>query len=274
MIRRLLYHFFWNFYDYLGSSLLLGGGGFLAATLLVLGGGAAASLLPAGVPQMLAAGMVLVLLVGLLGWLLGGFYAFATRAARDEPARMPDFFQGARSLFLPYVKVSAALLILLVVIVSNVAFYLRMGSPVTSAVAMFFVWIALGVLFFAPAALAVPARFPEERRLLPILRRGMMLFALAPTLWVVVTILFLVIAIVGFLSVVGSVFLLPVLSILSATALDLVVRMVDDLGRARAELGEGKPVSAYKRRALELGWEWEYRQPRRTLRELIRPWEH
>lgn len=281
MTRRLLYHFFWNFYDYLGSYLLLGGAGFLSICVLILAGGALASVIPVAVVQGIVALLTAVALLVLTSLLMGGTFAFATRAARDEPARLPDFRGGVRPLFPAYLKLLICLGLAECVILSNIWFYLHLGNTVASpavrmvliSAAMVFLWGAVGVTVYGFCALATPARFPEEKSLRPLLRRATMLFALAPGLWVAVAVIYALIAAFCFLSVVGAIFLLPVLASLTTTALDLVVRLVDDLGRARAELGEGRPIGVYKRRALELGWEWEHRQPRRTLRELIKPWE-
>ena len=55
--------------------------------------------------------------------------------------------------------------------------------------------------------------------------------------------------------------------------LHISARHLANLQRARAQLGEGQAVSAYRRRANELDLQWEARQPQRTLRELLRPWE-
>ncbi len=281
MTRRLLYHCFWNFYDYLGTYLLLGGGSVLVLSFILFAGAGLAMVVSGGLIQAVIAVLTAGLLVTASAILLAGFQAFATRGAKDEPARLPDFKSGARRLFRPYLKVLFVLFLTLVVVISNVWFYGRIGATVGSpevrmglaAASMVFIWGGAALFLYSFVILAVPARFPEDTRLWPTIRRGTMLFALAPGLWLIVAILFTVAAVFCFLSVVGAIFLLPIFGTLTATAMDLVIRMVDDLGKARTELGEGKPLRAYKRRALELGWEYEYRQPRRTLRELIRPWE-
>lgn len=277
--RRLLYHCFWNFYDYLGTYLLLGLGSAAAVVGLLFVGGGLATVIPAA-----GAGIALLTLaaaIALKAWLSAGFFAFATRAAKDEPARLPHFREGARRLFPAYLKLGLLWVAVVAVIVSNIWFYSRMAGTLESSglrlalagASMLFLWVGVGLTLCMFCTAGVPARFPEERRLASVLRRGMMLFALAPGLWVGVGLLYTVVLILCVLSVVGLIFALPLLAVLVTTALEIVLRFVDDLSAARTQLGDGQSVRAYKRRALELGWEWEYRQPRRTLRELIKPWE-
>lgn len=282
MTRRLLYHFFWNFYDYLGRYLLLGTASVAGLLTILLAGGFVAALTPSTALKSLISAITLLLLLGCGIWFASGTFAFATRGARQEPARLPDFLAGARSLFRSYLKLILTGCITLAVCVSNIWFYQRMAAnpgtdpamrTVLIVASVTFLWILLGLLLYLFCTSAVPARFPDEAGLRPVLRRGALLMALAPGMWIIAAVLYLLIAVVCFLSLIGAIFLLPLLSVLTTTALDISLRLVEDLQTARAQLGDGRSVREYKKRGLELGWEWEYRQPRRTLRELIRPWE-
>ena len=138
---------------------------------------------------------------------------------------------------------------------------------------MLFFWIGVGLWLFVHPLLAVPAWFEDERAIRGIARKAFILFLLAPFFWIWVALFFAVILAICILSVLGVLFVLPLLASLTASALAIVVRHADYLAEARAELGEGKTIADYKRRAVEKAWEWEYQQPRRTFRELIKPWE-
>lgn len=282
MIRRLLYHFFWNFYDYLGSYLLLGFTAVLALLVATLVGGSVAALVPVVAAKAVISGVTLLLLLGIALWFTSGIYAFAARAARQDPARLPDFVTGTRLFFRIYLKLGVSALLVLGICISNIWFYQRMAaapdiSPSMRTVliiaSVMFVWICMGFCLFLFCTSAVPARFAEESTVKAVVRRGAMLLALAPGMWTFGALLYLFLALLCALSLVGSIFLLPLLAVITTTALEIAVRLVEDLRASREELGEGRSLREYKKRALELGWEWEYRQPRRTLRELIRPWE-
>lgn len=309
MIRRLLYHFFWNFYDYLGTYLAAGAlvTGVLLGTFAGLG--SLSAMIPAVAVQV--ALLVVVAFVLFFAKMLGlaGIFALADRAARDQVARWKHFRAGLGRLFVPYVKLGLLVLLAFVVIAANVAFYFHLSGSTEGVVArlglfaagMLFVWVGLGLMVYVMVAMAVVARYnqpaaaddenteeseegggeeaegqppaPESMGLKAVLKRAFMLFALAPMLWVFVFVFFALLMSVCIISVLGFVFVMPIYAVLSCTALDIVIRHANYLAEARTELGDGKPLGVYNRRALQLAWDWELREPRRTLRELIRPWD-
>jgi hypothetical protein len=281
MTRRLFYHFFWNFYDYLGAYTVYGAGFTLPLLFLAMAGVFAAGRV--GSP---AGGLVLLVLTALVLILYaalatGGFYRYASIAARDEPARWADFRLGMRRHLKVYLKLLLVVAVAVTLIVANINFYSRFAASGGSGGAslgfmvasMIFFWVGVALWLFLHPALVAPAWFDEPARLRPAMRKAVILFVLAPGFWIGVAIFFLVLLALCVLSVIGVLFILPILATLSATAFSIVVRHADYLGEARAEMGDGRSVREYKRRAIEMASEWEYQQPRRTFRELIKPWE-
>lgn len=280
MIRRLFYHFFWNFYDYLGSYLILGAlcaGSFLGVLAI-----ASALHSAVHVPAVLLALRIVALVacVIIAGAGLAGTYAFATRAAHEEPARLPDFRLGIVQLTGPYLKLLLLSLFTMAVVCANVVLYIRMAGQMASPflhnlfyiLSMVFVWTGLGVFAYIHVLFATPAQFPENPSLRRLLRKAFILFMLAPGTWLFVAMFSLLLTVVCIVSVIGIIFLLPLIATLSATAHRLLVQHVEFLEQAREELGQ-RPVAEYKRRARELARLWEEQQPHRGFRELIKPWE-
>jgi hypothetical protein len=281
MIRRLLYHFFWNFYDYLGSYLLLGFACSTACFVIALGG--------VYLVQVPASGILYIALLAVVGVAasiavaasMAGLFAFATRASRDEPARLIHFREGLKAYWVPYLKLILVGCAGILIVSANIAFYTHLaGKAVTPAgrsgfvvAAMLFFWIGAGLFLFLHPLLATPARFSAVFRLVPTLRKAFVLLAIAPQLWIATAVLFSAIAVLCVISVAGLLFVMPVFASLTSTALDISVRHAEFLATAREVLGPGRRLAEYRRKAVELGWDRECSLPRRTLRELIKPWE-
>lgn len=280
MIRRLLYHLFWNFYDYLGSFTLYG----IAFTLplfgLILAGVYTAGHVGSPLFGVFLLGLTLVVALVFVAAGFGGFFAFAACAARGEPARWPVFRSGMASLFKRYLSVLVLVGIAVSLLVANIMFYSKFSHGASPGMAMgflvaamLFFWLGVGLWVFLHPVLAAPAWFPDESRIRPLLRKAFILFVLAPVFWFFVGLVFLVFLGLAVLSVVGVLFVLPLFATLTTTGLSIVARHAEYLAEARGELGDGRAISEYKRRAVEKALEWEARQPRRTFRELIKPWE-
>lgn len=281
MFRRFLYHFFWNFYDYLGTYLL---GGMLV-TFTLLGLFILFSVVTQSLSGILLQGSVgllgIVVLASLLAAGLSALFHFASLAARDNPARFHHFREGVAALWRRY---TAALLVwgaAVAIAVANVLFYLRIGPGLTAPAArvatvfaaMLFVWLLAGLLIYALPYFAAVARYGAETSWRESARKAFVLFAVAPFFWISVTLLLGLLSALCLASVAGAVFVLPLFASASSTALHLTVRYTEFLTRAREELGDGKPVAAYRIKAEELALEVDARTPRRGFRELIKPWE-
>lgn len=288
MFGRFFSRSFWNFYDYLGTYLLLGAVVFLAFAGLAFSAVLAASSVSAGWVRLLVAFVPAAAAFCLLAAGFAGMFEFATVAARDDAARIRHFREGVAGLFRAYAKFLAVALVAAVVVIANVAWYAKWssgggepGSPGLAqaprfalfCAAMLFVWIGAALTVFFPAAVAAPARYGPETGTRASMKKAFVLFVLSPGFWFGVTLWLVALLALCAISVAGVVFALPVLAAFSTTALETASRNAEFLVKAREELGDGKSVRAYKARAAELAEEWYALQPRRTLRELIRPWE-
>jgi len=282
MIRRFLYRSWWNFYDYLGTYFFSG----TAATFVLLGittGGAeiGQSVGSSVVRLAVYAGSAL-LVWAILAAVLGGLMAFSNKAAQDLPARFSDIATGARRLYSRYLLVLFIVSLGTAIILANMSFYSSVargvgGTPalLLTALSAAFLWLGLAFGCYCLSLLAVAAKFDEQgHHARGYLKRSFMYLALAPGLW-----LFVFAGCAGFtvlciLSRVGIIFILPFLACGASTAAWLVEQHSELLAEAREQIGPNKPLRAYKAKAKELGWDWELRQPRRTLREILKPWEY
>ncbi|MCX7716802.1 MAG: hypothetical protein N2111_00140 [Candidatus Sumerlaeaceae bacterium] len=281
MFGRFLGRFFWNFYDYLGGNLLLGTVVTFAffATLYaanrVLAIPCAAWIRVAFMALLGAAGLCILAAGG------AGLGAFATRAARDEAARLAHFKAGISGLFWVYLKLLLLSLFVAAIVSANILFYGGLARTAASvaakigfvSVAMLFAWGGLALGVYSVAVFGAPARYGPEAGLRETLRRTVVLFFVTPGLWLLVTVFVGLLWALCALSIVGVVFVLPILATASSTALHLAAEQAQFLAQAREDLGPGHPVRVYRRRAAELTEAADARRPRRTLRELIRPWE-
>lgn len=286
MFGRFFPQSFWNFYDYLGTYLLLGALIFLASAGLAMAAAMLASLAAPVWLRLLLAVLPSAAAFCVLSAGFAGMFEFATAAARDEAARSRHFREGMARLFVPYAKFLLLTLGAAVVLVANIVWYAKMSSAPESpdspgmapplrfalfCAAMLFVWVSAALAVFFPAAAAATARYGPGLR--ASLKKAFVLFVLSPGFWFAVAVWLAFLAALCAISVAGVVFVIPLLAAFSTTALDTASRNAEFLVKARNELGEGKSVRAYKARAAEIAEEWYAQQPRRTLRELIRPWE-
>ncbi len=280
MIGRLFYHAFWNFYDYLGTLTLVGA----LHTLLALGIAAAtaafADVNTAG--GKIAIGIMFLLQFVLVVIVLSGLLPFCAKAARNEPARWPDLKQGVMN---QWPRVAATLgiwLLVLLLLAVNFLFYLRINARVESSgaqIALVIVtasvaWLTLAWLFFGCPWFCASTSTNEKNGLKQSLAKALMVIALLPGTWITAFVILILTFATGLYTYIGFIFFLPILASIGQTAYGLSVQYAGFLTIAREELGEQVKLRQYKRRARELVWEWEHRQPRRTFKELIRPWEY
>lgn len=279
MIGRFFYHAFWNFYDYLGTLTLTGA----LHMLIALGIAAAAGLVDSST---MAGKVILGLLLGLqfalLVLLLSGLLPFCAKAARGEPARWPDLKAGIKIQWPRVARTLGLWLIVLGLLVVNFFFYLKMNGQVQAPglqMALIIVsasvgWLIMAWLFFCCPWLCASTSSQEAIGLKQSLAKGLMVIALLPGVWLTVFISLVLVFCTGLYTRLGLIFFLPVLASIGQTAYTLSVQYATFLTTAREEMGGDVKLRSYKRRARELAWEWEYRQPRRTFKELIKPWEY
>ena len=213
MFRRFLYHFFWNFYDYLGSYLAQGA--LLVAALFVplLGTGFVASVMPYGWLRVAALVIGLIAFLILLAAGTAGTFSFAEVASRQAPARFPEFRGGVRLRWKLYLRGLLVAGLAFAVAAANVAFYSHLARGSASSggraglmiASMVFLWIALGIAIYSLPFFAGLARF--DAGVWAALRKSFVLFALAPMLWLLVFVFVASLSALCVVSIAGIVFL-------------------------------------------------------------------
>lgn len=274
MIGRLFYHWFWNFYDFLGTYVLAG----VVFTLLITGGIALTQGLLGG--SLLSYIAILLFCFIIKTITLSGLLPFASMAARGVPVRLPDFFSAMKSQWKPVAKMLALQGATVIVFLVGIRFYGTIGNEASGTLKSIGTVLAIalmwGLTFLTLIALAVWGGMftPDgELNIKSILKRGFLLFMLKPGIWFSTAIAFAFYLVISWYSKIGFIFLLPVLMSMITTSAFLVEQYAGFLTDAKQELGDALSLSKYKRRAIELGIAWEAKQPKRTLRELIKPWE-
>jgi hypothetical protein len=301
MLSRLLYHSFWNLYDHLGVLTLVGIGQTILLTAAVAGLVSVGGNLP--IAAAVALGVVVLCL--LLGLPLAGMLVFASKAAHGKPARLPDFLFGIRRCWgrvIVLLLVFAASAFLCAV---NLRFYMSIGDVRVSRaiqsgaviLAGLHGWLLVLLTYLAaPAFCAVTAgewqgqetlvsrtRTAEETNGHPgvdlsknwrsWLRNALMALVLTPGLWAMVTLCGGALLVLALWSKFGLLLYLPIMVSVAQTAFFLSQQYAEFLAQAKMELGNQARLRALKFHARELALKWEYAQPRRTAKELIRPWE-
>jgi len=275
LIRRLVYHCFWNFYDYLGTYSISG----VALTALYLIAAEVCVWIFPGNPIFAALAFALpALAVSAAGVSL--LVPFAAKAARGEPARYPDLIAGIRTQLVTALKFILVYFGFAAILAGNIAFYFLMGRrhagsatgmiATSLGAALIWVFLAWWIAGFPAASCCdgvVRLTFRQW------FRKSILLLALAPGVWISAAFMLALVIVLGALSRVGIVFILPCFACFSCTAAWIVGQHAELLDEARNQIGAGKKVGEYRRMAQQLGFEWEMRQPRRTFRELIKPWE-
>lgn len=278
MIQRFLYHAFWNFYDCMGT-LVLGG---VVHTLLALG------IFAAGLSFnneflstfSITAGIAVIQVI-LLSVVLSGLLPYCARAARGEPARWRHLLWGING----NLRVGAILgiwMIVLVVLSLNFFLYIKLQAQVSSAgfrlilitINSLIGWTLLVLCMLLAPWLCAATASEDKIKLIAVFKQGLIAAALLPGVWIFLSITGFLLLGIGAVIKVGVLLFVPVMASCSQTAYYLAMRQASFLMNAKEELGTGCPLRAYKRRANEIALQWEYRQPRRSLKELVRPWEY
>ncbi len=205
---------------------------------------------------------------------------FCGRAARGESARLNTLWPG-RS---PIVYLGLILTIWLLVctaLLFNANLYLNLQNTIASPIFRMAViligalvgWALAGWLLFLPIVLCA-ATFGSRLTLKTVFSNALLALALSPLLWIFVGIFGVILLVSGGITRVGLILFLPVMASVSQTAYQISMQYASFLAEAKDTCGAGKSLKEYKDRATELAQLWEYRQPRRTFKEIIRPWEY
>ena len=275
MIRLLFHKLFWTLYDYLGTLTLCG----LIVTLPLLGLCAFAFSFAA-----VSFWIFALAIVGAIAWLVYGLALsalIADHAVAERPVSLRHAFGEARArswAFAEYAVISVAALALIFL---NVFFYAHLASlrnegvlPVLLiCISILFVYIAICFCMYAMALWGEIAKSKERHIRLVHLKSSFLLLVLVPSLWCSGVLFFLLMAVVFVLSIVGVVFLIPLWASISSLSHDLGSNFLENIRKAKADLGEGKPPGVYRRRAVELAIEEELKKPPRTWKDIFKPWE-
>jgi hypothetical protein len=279
MILRFIYHGFWNFYDHMGTLILWG----TVHALLSLG---LAVLTVSAIADPVAAlpifGIVAVLEFTLLVLALAALLPYCARAARGEPARVRHLIEGIKTKGAVVARILFVLVAVIIVLSVNLSFYLPLqgefDSPAFKLLLVFIVavigWTCLFLYIFLPPWLCAATVGPGKVTALSALKKGLMAVALTPGTWMFLAFVGLVLLVGGLYSRVGLVLFIPVMVSLSHTAYQLAAQFADMLTVAKEQVDYNVRLRELKKRAMELAWEWEYAQPKRTFKELIRPWDY
>lgn len=239
-------------------------------------------LLSSVLPGLLSLTVSMVIQLLLLTTVLAMCLPYCSRAANGEVVRFRNLRDGLRTHWLGVFKVLAVYMILGVILIVNFNFYMAaQGSVESSGVKVLMVtitaltgWTALGCVYFIGPWLAAITSAPAALSARAAFRKGLIAIALTPSTWLFLGFFLIFMLGFGFYTRIGMILIMPFFVSLVPTAYFLSVQYAAFLTDARAELGDDKPLRAYKKRAMELGQEWEYQQPRRTAKELIRPWDY
>lgn len=278
MLGRFFYHGFWNFYDRLGTLVLLG----TAYALAVLGITVLAFANPLGLVPVVAFAVSGLLIIVITALCASGLGYHCWRTANGFSATVADIKRGMglhwKRMLLILLLWALAEVILLV----NLQFYKALAAQATGGVSQVasFVgitvagWLVVMLLYLLPPTVAAVTGSAERQGLKATLKRGIMVGILTPGPWVTTGVVLVALFVSGFFLRLPWIFVLPVLCSLGQTAMVLALQQVGFLQQATDELGAGQSIGAYKAKARQLTLEWEARQPRRTLKELIKPWEY
>ncbi len=274
MFFRLCYHWFWNTYDYLGTLLLLA----LLPTLVFFLG-----LFPAlvmGPPWNIIFYLIPCCILTLL--VFAALLRFCARAANGEPVRIRDVSQGVKQSWGRVLFLSAMLVVAAIVSYMNFRIYLSLDFSSQSRGIQLFVmilaglqgWLLLLVLFFAWPVLCAATADDTPYKFRQNLSQALLAVTLTPGLWITFFLIATTFFIICAWSQVGLLLYLPFTTTLAHSAWFLSLQQVQFLAQSRQHLGSSASFSDMRKHARDLADEWEAATPRRTFKELVKPWEY
>lgn len=271
MLRRLLYHSFWNFYDHLGIYALVG----IMHALISLG-------IVAIITQVSISGFtsVWLLFAGLsipAAIAMAALLPFSARAARGEPVRWPTLWQSLKLHLAPIGILTAGANLCMIILLVNLRFYLMMQSQSSpylfTVLAALDGWLIVLICFlFWPmlCALSLPGPVVSLRARL---YQPFVWIVILPSVWLFIGITGTILLWAAFVTRFGLLVYLPIMIVLAQSAAFLSTQYIEFLSIASRDSTKKSGIRHLKNQAMELAIEWEANQPRRTLRELIKPWE-
>lgn len=280
MLGTFAYHSFWNFYDNLGRLALLG----ITCALAITGASVLCVYLIMGlpaVPDLVSYTVPWVVIYLLTALSVSAVFHFCYIATRDESARLRDALSGIKLCAKTVSIIVAVWALVLAALATNFLFYFAHHSEAeTSARKLTFAVLSMfiGWFIFLWSSFLVPwlctATTSERVQFRLSFRKALTYFVMAPRLWLTIAPLALLIGISVPSFPPLIVLVLPLTASLGHTAYRMTIRYIGFLEQAREALGDNRTPREYKTKARELETEWESAQPRRTFRELLKPWEH
>ncbi len=171
---------------------------------------------------------------------------------------------------------------MVLVVGANVVFYtavagnkdlsqtMRLGA---STVGMLVAWISAVGLFFFWGGISGSGERPPSGPV-DAVRRGFEVVMLAPRAWFAALLTLLCLTVLSVISVLGIVGITALAAMFGVAASSVAVEHREFLLKARGELGPEADLGAVERRAAEFWAAYDAKQPVRTLRQLLRPWEY
>lgn len=280
MLGKFSYHSFWNFYDNLGRLALLG----IVCALAITGTSALCVYLIMSLPAVPAlvsytVPWVVIYLLTVLS--VSAVFHFCYIAIRDESARLRDALSGVKLCAKTVSIIVAVWSLVFAALVTNFFFYFAHHNEAqTEARKLTFAVLSMfiGWFIFLWSSFLVPwlctATTSERVKFRLSFRMAITYFVMAPRLWLPIASLALLIGISVPSFPPLIVLVLPLTGSLGHTAYRMTIRYIAFLEQAREALGHNRTTREYKAKARELEDAWESAQPRRTFRELLKPWEH
>ncbi|MCX7765647.1 MAG: hypothetical protein N2246_02945 [Candidatus Sumerlaeia bacterium] len=253
---RLLIRFFWDVYDYIGRLLLLN----------------------------ILSVMLSILIVPIPGVIAGLLYVMHIISSNREPS-FADFFTAGLRYYWRSLLLCLIYFLGILILIINIQFYInpRVIPPdlriFTGIIAGIFFW--LFVLFMASAFFTFPLLVKSNLAVTTALKRGIILMLANPGLTLASVVLALILSVGTLISVVGLFLLLFVfLAALANATYDTAMERLEKLihQKSLSQSGEQKPPSSWheikKRQQQAEAEQHKYDRYKRTLRDILKPWEY
>jgi len=276
MITCLLYRSFWGLYDQMGKLVVAGvlfGLTLFSGFLVALEVAGRFGVLPA-----LITGMALLIIA--FGVCFSAIMPVATAAAAERPAAWRMFLAGLKQNVLRTSVLGAGFSLILLILMINIRFYaqalnLAPGSLLKYGFLIAFVlsgWIAIFVMVLGWPVLCALNLEANNLTFSNAIKAAFVRIIITPGLWLAVSCCALVITGLTFWFPPAVFLFLPVIAVMAQVSWDISGQYMTFLAEAKHQDPEGTIVTIRKRARI-LFSEYEARQPKRGIKELIKPWE-
>jgi uncharacterized membrane protein YesL len=283
MFGRIFAKFFWDAYDYLGRLILAN----ILFSLILLGFTAAlTALLYPLYAALNKPTLILALGTGLLTILAipfpaAGFCHFLSLITEEKEPEFRDFIKGIKLLYWPLVKMTGVFVLLLELLGLNIFFYLgaREIPPslkiVSAVISGICVWIVL--YLFAMMLYAYPLTVHQKVGMKKILIRSFIL--VLDNIGVTILTLIVFLGLVGMgLVTKGAAFFILNLALVASLSNSLYVNVMEKYelreAKKKAQTDSSAPPASWKDIKPREFIEDRHKRYRRTLKDILKPWEY